>query len=129
MTNVERGEVSIRARGRVFTLKFSVNAAIAAQHESGKTLGELAVAAQRMDIDAVRLLVWIFIQKHHGDDFAEYDSVGDLIDDVDGGLEAVAAAIVELFKANKTEEKKGRPQRAQVKAIGAKGTSRGAASA
>lgn len=128
MTNSERGEFSLRVGTRTYTLKLSVNAAVAIQEETGKTIADLYRDATKIDFKAIRTVIWILLQKHHAADFTDHEKVGDLIDDA-GGIHVFLDALTGLAAANGGKDAKGRPQRAQVTGIGGRSASRRSESA
>lgn len=102
MTNPERGEVALTVGGREYTLKLSMNAAAALEKRLGKSVGEILRDAGQLKFTAIRLCVWLLLQKYHADDFKTEESAGNLIDDA-GGIAPFFAVLMELGQANRTE--------------------------
>lgn len=77
---LEQGEVDITIAGEVYTLKLSMKAACQIQQRMKKTVGELMLAAERLDYEAISSLMWAVLQHHHGDRFKTIDTVYGLLD-------------------------------------------------
>lgn len=99
MANSERGEIEIIVNDKPYTLKVTMNASIAIQTRTKKTMGELINAATALDFEAIRDVVFMLLQKHHAAEFKTLTSVGDFIDDA-GGVAAFFNALEQLAKAN-----------------------------
>lgn len=82
--NPEQGEVDIEIAGDVYTLKLSMRAAKSVQQRTKKTVGELFMAAQRLDYDAISELMSALLQHHHGDQFKKVSEVDALLDRAGG---------------------------------------------
>lgn len=137
--NPERGEVSLVVPGRngeadrTYTLKLSMNVAVALQKRLKKTIGEILAETSRLDFEAIRTCAWLLLQKYHKDEFKTEDAVGDLIDDA-GGAPVFFDLIGQLNDTNKAPDEgnegdaKG-PQQAQADGISGVSTSSGDAQA
>jgi len=99
MANIERGEIEIVVNDKPYTLKVTMNASIAVQTRTKKTIGDLINAATAMDFEAIRDVVFMLLQKHHAAEFKTLSSVGDFIDDA-GGVAVFFASLERLAKAN-----------------------------
>lgn len=110
MANIERGEVELIVNDRAYTLKLTMNAAITTQKRTGKTIGELLGKAAALDVEAIRDIVFVLLQKHHADEFKNVSAAGDFIDDA-GGIAKFFSALEELGKAN--EDPNANPPMAQ----------------
>lgn len=84
MANAERGEVVMTIAGREFTLMLSMEAGCQIQQRMKKTVGELMLAADRLDYEAIRVLMWAALQFHHGDEFKTIDKVNGLLNAAGG---------------------------------------------
>lgn len=113
MANIERGEIEIIVKDKPYTLKVTMNASIAVQARTKKTMGELINAATALDFEAIRDVVFMLLQKHHAAEFKTLSSVGDFIDDA-GGVAAFFNALEQLAKANEDPN----PRIAQVPSTG-----------
>ncbi len=80
MANADRGEQTITVDGQTFTLKLSMRAARQLQKRNKKTIGELLLAAERLDYDAVGEMMFGLLQEYHGKDFPTMAEVDALID-------------------------------------------------
>jgi hypothetical protein len=109
MANIERGEIEVVVNDKPYTLKMTMNASVAVQMRTKKTLGQLMAAAEGLDVEAIRDIVFVLLQKHHGAEFKTVSSVGDFIDDA-GGLKTFFTTLQQLAKANEPED----PQNAQA---------------
>lgn len=103
VANPERGEVALKVeRGgetKEYVLKMSMNAAVVMQKEFKKPLAEIVVELQKLDVEVIRRLCFMLLQKYHKDEFTTVEKAGDLIDDV-GGLGPFFAAFDQLVKIN-----------------------------
>ena len=86
MTNIERGEIDLtidsegsKYHGRTFTLKLSMNAAVAVEQKTKKRIGQLYQEASALGFESIRYIVWALLQKHHGKEFKTEVEVGDLM--------------------------------------------------
>ena len=116
--NPEEGEVDLVIAGETYILKLSMRAAKQAQKRNKKTIGELMLAAQRYDYDALCELMFALLQHHHGDKFKTEKSVEELLDR-DGGPKSFfrfCEAIDELDASSKAPGVEGAqdPQTAQA---------------
>lgn len=114
MANIERGEIEIIVNDKPYTLKVTMNASVAVQARTKKTMGELINAATALDFEAIRDVVFMLLQKHHAGEFKTLSSVGDFIDDA-GGVAAFFNALEQLAKANEDPN----PRIAQAPSTGA----------
>lgn len=106
LANPERGEVSMDIAGTTYTLKLSMNAAVALERKLKKRIGQLLAEVNALGLDATRTMVWLLLQKHHAADFKTEDAVGNLIDDA-GGIQAFFETLKALFEANAPETAAG----------------------
>lgn len=114
MANIERGEVEVIVNDKPYTLKVTMNASVAMQTRTKKTMGELLGAAAALDFEAIRDVVFMLLQKHHAAEFKTLSSVGDFIDDA-GGVATFFSTLEQLAKAN---EDPANPPNAQVTPTG-----------
>lgn len=119
VANPERGEVSLRVmRGdeeKDYILKLSINAAVAMQKELKKPLTEVVQDLEKLDVEVIRRMAFMFLQKYHKDEIKTVDQAGDLIDDA-GGIGKFLGAFQQLVKANNPEGgAEGNPPKAQAK--------------
>lgn len=116
--NPEQGEVEVIIAGEPYVLKMAMRAAKQVQKRNKKTIGEMMLAAQRLDYDAICELMFALLQHYHGDQFKTEKSVEDLIDR--GGGPKVffdfCRGIDELEEASKATNVEGAedPQTAQA---------------
>lgn len=119
VANPERGEVGLKViRGdeeKVYILKLSINAAVAMQKELGKPLAEVVGDLEKLDVNTIRRMAFMFLQKFHKDEIKTVDQAGDLIDDA-GGIGRFLGAFQQLVQANNptTGESAGNPPKAQA---------------
>ncbi len=103
VANPERGEVGLKVRrgdeDKEYILKLSLNAAVAMQKKTGKTLAVLVAEMERLDMEVVREMLFMFLQKHHAKDITTVAQAGDLFDDA-GGLGSFIEAFQQLIQAN-----------------------------
>jgi hypothetical protein len=99
MANPERGEVSIDVGGELYTLKLTINAAATLQGRHKKTLKQILLDTDELDVVAIRGIIWVLLQKHHAAKFKSEESVGPFIDDA-GGIQPVLEKIMEAFEIN-----------------------------
>jgi hypothetical protein len=112
VANPLKGEVSLSVETgsgtTTYVLKLSINAAVALQKKTGKTLAQLLQSVEALDIDVIRDFAFALLQKHHAKDFKTPESVGDLIDDV-GGIVPFLTAFEQLVQANAPAEGSANP--------------------
>lgn len=101
MVNPERGEVEIVVNEKPYTLKLTINAAVAIQKRLGKTLPQVMTSAQLGDIEAIRCFFWACLQKYHAKQFQAEEVAGNLMDDAG---ESLQKALEELTGLNKPEQ-------------------------
>lgn len=70
--------------GRAYVLMLSMEAGCEIQRRMKKTVGELMLAADRLDYDAIRVLMWAALQFHHASEFPTIDKVNGLLNDGGG---------------------------------------------
>lgn len=97
--NPERGEATLRVGQDTYALKLSMNAAVALEAKTHKTLGEVLAECSKLDAGAIRSVVWLLLQKHHAAAFTTEEAVGDLIDDA-GGIQAMVKVLGEALAVN-----------------------------
>jgi hypothetical protein len=110
MANIERGEVDMTITRivdgqpveKVYTLKLSMNAAVALEARTKRKLGELMADAAALDFTAIRDLVYVLLQKHHAKEINSLTAAGEFIDDA-GGVDAVSTSLNSLVEANASE--------------------------
>jgi hypothetical protein len=119
--NPERGEFDVDVDGTTYTLKLTMEAALQAQRRTKKTMGELFLAASRMDWEAIRELLWVLTQAHHADEFKTLQSVHKLVDALGSTKvlfqyeDQVAKYEAEVKRTQQAmEPDEGNPQRAQA---------------
>lgn len=122
VANPERGEVGLTVtRGdetREYILKLTTNAAVMMQKRLKKPLAQIVADLERLDMESVRDLAFMFLQKYHKDEFKTVEQAGDLVDDA-GGLGPFFQAFKQLIAANDPgESAAGNPQTAQPKTTG-----------
>lgn len=115
MANSERGEIEIIVNDKPYTLKVTMNASIAIQARTKKTMGEIINAATALDFEAIRDVVFMLLQKHHAEEFKTLTSVGNFIDDA-GGVSVFFTTLERLARANEVPEEN--PLNAQETSIG-----------
>ncbi len=116
--NPEQGEVEVVVDGQTYVLKMSMRAAKQLQKRNKKTIGELMLAAGRLDYDAICELMYALLQHYHADEFKTEKSVEDFLDR-SGGPKMYfdyGRAIDELEEASKAKDVEGAqdPQTAQA---------------
>lgn len=99
MANIERGEVEVIVNDKPYTLKLSMNASVALQQRTKKTMRELLESATSLDFEAIRDIVHLLLQKCHADEFKTLSKVGEFIDDA-GGVAVFFDVLERLTKAN-----------------------------
>lgn len=136
MANPERGEIEIVVKRtengaeieKPYTLKLSMNAAVAIEARTKKKIGELLADATALDFTAIRDIVFALLQKYHAKEFKSLDSAGDLIDDA-GGVHVFFESLQKLGEANAPEGgDKANPPTALVSGTGDGSTETAAAS-
>jgi hypothetical protein len=108
MTNPERGEATLTIGGREYTLKLSMNACVALERRLKKSIGDILAEAGRLNFEAIRLAVWLLLQKHHSADFKTEEAAGTLMDEA-GGISMFFTALQQLQEANRPEGESGEP--------------------
>lgn len=128
MANRERGEVTLVAGGRVYTLRLTTNACCELEEYAGKTSDEVIAGVNRGSFSDVRLLLWMALRDKHPDVATEtveaLTVMGDLIDAA-GGRAAVIERLRVLVILNSAPEAKGgaaRPRKAQARRTGVSST-------
>ena len=129
MANRARGEVSVEAAGRTYTLRPTVNAICDLEEREGVTFAALAERAGRGDTRAVRALVWAYLQDKHGAEVVTLIDAGAWIEKA-GGLRALDTAMQAVVTANSGPEAEAGadPREAQPAGVGATSTEKAAAS-
>ncbi len=106
VANPLKGEVSLAVEtaggARSYVLKLSMNAAVALQKRTGKTLAQSFAAVEILDMEVIRDFAFALLQKHHAQEFPTPESVGDLIDEV-GGIVPFLNAFEQLVTHNAPE--------------------------
>lgn len=124
MANPERGEVGISVTRVVngrdetfeYTLKLSMNAAVALQNKRKKTMSAIMAEVESLDFATIRDIAHMLLQKHHAKEFDTPEKAGDLIDEA-GGLIPFFDAFRALMATNETppsQEGSANPQPAQI---------------
>jgi len=115
MANAQRGEVELVAGTTSYTLCLSINAICEMQNRNKKTYAEMVASMRSLDINALRDILWMTLKKYHGKSFPDANSVGDLIDSLDNGVNDAVTAIAALFALNESRgEQTVNPPMAQV---------------
>ncbi len=129
MANQERGEVSLAARDKTYTLAITTNGACELEAASGRKLEAIFRGALTYSLVDMRWMVWGALQEHHADEIRTPKDAGRFIDDA-GGLAKVWAALNAFQAANadtstdqKTSGGDARPPTAQGEANGNGSTS------
>lgn len=99
MANKERGEVSLVARGKTYTLAITTNGACELEAASGRTLDQVFRGALKYSLVDMRWMVWGALQEHHSNEIKTPKDAGRFIDDA-GGLAKVWAALNSFQQAN-----------------------------
>lgn len=110
MANKERGEVSLVARDKTYTLVMTTNGACELENACGRSLDDIFAGALRGKLVDVRWMIWGTLQAHHADEIKTPQDAGNFIDDA-GGLLVVANAINGFMQANadtSTDKKAGK---------------------
>lgn len=122
VANPERGEVDLEvhtAEGtKHYTLKLSINAAVALQAKRKKTMGEIVQELSTMDFNTIRSLAFVVLQKHHKDEITTEEKAGDVIDDA-GGVVPFMAAMRQLLEMGQKAANDANPPTAQETTGGA----------
>ena len=84
MANADRGEIPVDIAGREYLLHLTMKAARQLQARNKKSIGELLLAAERLDYDAIAEMTFGLLQEHHGKDFPTIGDVDALIDRAGG---------------------------------------------
>jgi hypothetical protein len=106
MANTERGEVELVAGQKVYTLCLSMNAICEMQTRTGKTYAELLTQLiDQSDAVMVRDFLWMTLKKYHAEAFPDLDTVGTMVDDVDGGTHGAMLALERLLVLNAEKKK------------------------
>lgn len=104
--NAERGEVPLVVVRDGQTLELvlflSMTASMLLQKRRQKTLGALIEDTDKFDVEAIRDVLFMLLQKHHAADFKTTEAVNNLIDEVGGPMRAYRK-IVEVLKLNAPE--------------------------
>lgn len=112
MANRERGEVALVIPGergapnREYTLRLSMNAAVALETRLKKRLGIVIAEAELLSFEAIRHIVWVLLQKYHAAEFKDEEAVGNLIDDA-GGVSVFFELMRQVSAANQQETQDG----------------------
>lgn len=118
MANEERGEVSVTVKRKVkrepdgelvpvdktYTLKLSMNVAAKVEAQTKKKIGDHIALAGEMDFTAIRLLVWLLLQKYHAEEFKTIEQAGDFVDDA-GGAKVFFDTLRKLQELNEAPAK------------------------
>lgn len=110
MANAIRGEVSVTANGKAYTLRPGINAICALEELTGKGFVEIARSAEQGRLSAMRALCWAYLQECHGEEIQTLDDAGRWIDDI--GLDELIVKLGEVNELN-ASPKRGRPRKAQ----------------
>ncbi len=101
--NPERGELAIEVNGQTYVLRMRLNALCALQKRMGKSYGEIFAAISMQDVEAIREMIFTYLQPYHGKQFKTIDAVGDLIDDMGGHVKAIEV-ITDLYRLNRPKK-------------------------
>lgn len=103
MANRERGEMTLNAGGREYTLRLTTNACCAIEDRTGKTVEEwIKLWHDKHSITALRWCVWASLQDQHKTDVPTPEAAGDLLDSCD--QETMTKLMASFFLMN-TEER------------------------
>lgn len=102
--NPERGEVEVTSEdGTTYVLRPSLQACCVVQNKLKKKFGQIEADALTGDSEALRAMLWTYLQARHKDVAASFEDAAALVDEI--GLFAVGRAIGELMELNKPPEK------------------------
>lgn len=110
MANRERGEATLVTRQQAYTLRLTVEACVALEHQTGQAWDDLIVAVQRGRTTALRALLWAALQPKHADVMTTLDQVGAIIDAA-GGARAVRAVLHDFLALNLPLETPGKKRK------------------
>lgn len=109
--NPEKGEVALTVHRddgtRDYVLKLSINAAVALEKKRKKTFAEIVAEVERLDMEVIRDIAFVLLQKYHKDEIKTVEAAGDLMDDA-GGMESFFEAFRELVKVNEPPKGDGK---------------------
>jgi hypothetical protein len=113
MANRERGEISLVADGRTYTLVLDTDAMVALEelfstptHDA--TWDEIGAKVKRGSVRIVRALIWAMLQRHHSD--VSLKEAGHLID--------AAGGLVKLGRVLEMATKSMQPDPEDLEALG-----------
>ena len=101
--NPERGELAIVVNGQPYILRMRLNALCSLQKRMGKSYGEIFASISMQDVEAIREMLFTYLQPYHSKQFKTLDQVGDFIDDLGGHVPAIAV-ITDLYKLNRPKK-------------------------
>lgn len=120
MANREKGEVSLAAGDKTYTLRLSINALCELEDAFGKPVAEIVKMLQASDgvrISHLREIVQAALSDHH--DGLTLKEVGSIMSDA--GVDRIGAVLGELFAATFPSGKgdsRGKPEKNPPKAKG-----------
>lgn len=121
LANPDRGEVSLvvvrNGDTKEYVLRMTMNAAAAMQKRLGKPMSAALEDLQRVDVNTMRELAFMFLQKYHRDEINSVEKAGDLIDDA-GGIGAFLSAFNTLMMLNAPKADPANPPTAQERTSG-----------
>lgn len=104
--NPERGEaplvVTRDGEEIEYVLFLSMSASMQLQRRRQKSLGALIADTDNFDVEAIRDVLFMLLQKHHADTFKTTEAVSTLIDEFGGPMKAYRK-IVEVLTLNAPE--------------------------
>ena len=106
MANPHRGEVSLLAGGKTYTLAYTINAVCELEAMLGRSLPEIVADMSHMNV--LRAVLWAGLRRHHKN--LTVEDAGDLMD-VAGVHEVVAAvkeAVTQAFPTPQGQQRKNR---------------------
>lgn len=120
MANPHRGEVTLEAGDKIYTLVLSTNALCDLEdHFGGRSFVQIVSdlnSPETMQIKTVRAVVWACLQEHHSG--TDIKAAGTIITaaGMQNALEAVGKAVKQAFPDAKEAAGGVRPRQAKVKA-------------
>lgn len=109
MANPMKGEATLKAGGREFTLAFNINALCEVEYLLDRSTEQI-LRALVLDppLHVVRALLWGGLRQHHPD--LDLKAVGEIMEDL-GGTEGALDAMGDALTAAFPEAKGGEPDR------------------
>lgn len=121
ISNPETGDVIVPVRingeRREFTLKLSINASVQLQQRRKRPLGDIVKDFASMDVEAMRDVLFVLLQRHHGNEIKTQDQAGAVLEEL--GASRFFKAFTEVMKHGAAEgvaATNGNPQTAATMA-------------